>query len=110
MTRVVVLFVLAAVLSFGMSIKEVNKASKEELIQIKGVGEKKADAIIQYRKKSSFKSFEDLENVKGVGPALAKNIKNDVHKKEPKAKSSKKKSTSSKETKSKTSKKKSASK
>ena len=104
MKRAVALFVLATTLSFSMSIKEVNKASKDELIQIKGVGEKKADAIIQYRKKSSFKSFEDLENVKGVGPALAKNIKNDVHKKEPKAKSSKEKSTSKKETKNKSSK------
>ncbi len=74
-------------LTFGMSVKELNKASKEELVQIKGIGDKKADAIIKARKKSKFKSFEDVEKVKGVGPALVKNIKNDVKVKETKKKS-----------------------
>ena len=63
---------------FGMSVKELNKADKTTLMQIKGVGEAKADAIIKERKKSKFTSFEDVTRVKGVGEALAKNIKNDV--------------------------------
>jgi len=73
--------VLASTLSFGMSVGELNKASKSELMKIKGIGESKADAIIKYRSKTKFKSISDVENVKGVGSALAKNIKNDVYKK-----------------------------
>jgi len=70
--------IFGVTMAFGMTIKEVNKASKEELVQIKGIGDAKADAIIKARKESKFKHFDDLEKVKGVGPALVKNIKDDV--------------------------------
>ncbi len=76
---------------FGMSLKELNKADKSELIQIKGIGEAKADAIIKERKKGKFKSFEDVTRVKGVGEAIANNIKHDVKVKEEPKKSKKKK-------------------
>lgn len=79
----IALLVCATTTAFAMSINEVNKASKEELMKINGIGEKKADAIIEQRKNSSFKSFEDLETVKGVGPSLSKNIQDDVLKKAP---------------------------
>ncbi len=70
---------------FGMSLKELNKADKSELIQIKGIGEAKADEIIKERKKEKFKSFEDVTRVKGIGEATVNNIKHDVKvKKEPK--------------------------
>lgn len=84
--------VFGLTMAFGMSIKEVNKASKEDLMQIKGIGDAKADAIIKARKKAKFKNFEDLEKVKGVGPALVGNIKKDIKVKEEK-KSTKKKHT-----------------
>jgi len=88
---------------FGMSLNKLNSASKSDLMEINGIGEAKASAIIKERKKGKFKSFEDFQRVEGVGEATAKNVKNDVKmKKEPK-KSTKKKSTK----KSKTSKKKS---
>jgi len=78
--------IFGVTMAFGMTIKEVNKASKEELVQIKGIGDAKADAIIKARKEEKFKSFDDLEKVKGVGPALVKNIKDDVKVKEDKKK------------------------
>ncbi len=81
--------IFGVTMAFGMTIKEVNKASKEELVQIKGIGDAKADAIIKARKESKFKSFDDLEKVKGVGPALVDNIKNDVTVKETKKKEKK---------------------
>ena len=88
---------------FGMSLNKLNSASKADLMEINGIGDAKASAIIKERKKGKFKSFEDFQRVEGVGEATAKNVKNDVKmKKEPK-KSTKKKSTK----KSKTSKKKS---
>ncbi|SFZ98425.1 Putative non-specific DNA binding protein [hydrothermal vent metagenome] len=76
---------------FGMSLKELNKASKTELMEIKGIGDAKADAIIKERKKGKFKSFEDFTRVKGVGEAMAMNVKNDVKSTEKSEKKTKKK-------------------
>ena len=49
----------------------INTATVEELKTLKGVGEKKAEAIIEYRKKNgSFKTKEDLMTVRGIGKKL----------------------------------------
>ena len=49
----------------------INTATVEELKTLKGVGEKKAEAIIDYRKKNgSFKTKEDLMKVRGIGKKL----------------------------------------
>lgn len=45
-----------------------NQATKEELMTLNGVGEKKAEKIIEYREENgSFKTIEDLKNVNGFG-------------------------------------------
>ena len=54
----------------------VNQASAQELADLlSGVGIKKAEAIIEYRKQNGdFKNADDLVNVKGIGSAtLEKN-------------------------------------
>lgn len=50
----------------------INTASKEVLMsEIKGVGEKRADAIISYREQNGpFKSVDELAEVSGVGESI----------------------------------------
>jgi competence protein ComEA len=48
-----------------------NSASSAQLQQLSGVGSKKAEAIIEFRNKNGqFKTIEDIQKVKGIGPAL----------------------------------------
>jgi len=53
---------------------DINKANKETLTQIPGIGPKTADSILKYRKANgNFKSVNDLTKVKGIGDkSLAK--------------------------------------
>lgn len=47
----------------------INNASLEELAQLKRVGPKYAERIIEYRDNhGAFKQVEDLTNVPGIGP------------------------------------------
>lgn len=44
-----------------------NHASKEELMTLKGIGEKTADKIMAYRNEQPFTCLEDIMNVGGIG-------------------------------------------
>ena len=49
----------------------INTADKETLMSIKGVGEKRAEAIIAWREQyGPFKTVEQLSEVQGVGKAI----------------------------------------
>lgn len=56
----------------------INRASIKDLEGLKGIGEKKAIAIVKYRNEiGKFKSVEQLAEVKGIGAAIIeKNRKN----------------------------------
>ncbi len=47
---------------------DINNADKTELMTLKGIGTKKAESIIRYRKDHCFKSVKSLTAVKGIGP------------------------------------------
>lgn len=74
----------ALLITIGLSFNayaavDLNSASKQELESLKGVGPAKADAIIEYRKKSGgFKSVNDLDNVPGFGAKTVEGLKKEV--------------------------------
>ena len=57
----------------------INTATLEELQTIKGIGKKKAEAILQYRKEHGpFRTKEDLLEVKGIGKKALEAIESQV--------------------------------
>lgn len=47
-------------------------------MSIKGIGDKKADAILTYRKAHCFKNIEELTVVKGLGEKFVEKNKKDL--------------------------------
>jgi len=70
---------VTSLLMFSLaSALNVQKASKDELMCIKGIGEKKASAIMKYRKSHKLKSAQDLLEIKGFGKSLVQNVQKDT--------------------------------
>lgn len=56
----------------------INTADAEELMKLKGVGEKTAEKIIEYRAQTPFEKPEDIMNVKGIGEKKFEDIKDHI--------------------------------
>lgn len=57
----------------------VNKATAEELIKVRGIGPVMAKRIIEYRDKNgAFKAIDDLTQVQGIGGDKLQRIKDQV--------------------------------
>jgi len=76
-SRIIVMMVLSvfliASLCYGAdpTMININTATAEEFTQIKGIGPKLAEKIVEYRKANgAFKKAEDIVNVPGIGPKL----------------------------------------
>jgi len=73
--RYLVLVLMAVSFVFGSV--DINSANEQELSTLKGIGNKKAEAIIAYRKAHCFKKVDEIVDVKGIGKKfLEKNKKN----------------------------------
>ena len=56
-----------------------NTADLEELMTLSGIGEAKAQSILQYREKvGPFQSIEELKNVSGIGDAMFERVKEQI--------------------------------
>ena len=54
----------------------INRASKEDLVTLPGIGESRADAIIARREeKGTFTSIEEIKDVAGIGDGIFNRIK-----------------------------------
>lgn len=71
--------VILSLISFSASaeIVNLNKANSSALQHyLKGIGEKKANNIVEYRQQhKKFKSIEEIQEVKGIGEVIYSKIK-----------------------------------
>ena len=57
----------------------INTATKDELMRLNGVGEKKAETIIEYREENGlFNKKEDLMNIPGIGQKTFENLQEHI--------------------------------
>ncbi len=80
--RILVIFFIFAFAAAGIAQTpdvdkiDLNKATVQDLVRLKGIGETYAEKIIEYREKNGkFEKIEDLMNVKGIGQKKFDSIK-----------------------------------
>jgi len=54
---------------------DVNAATIDELVELPGIGQAKAEAIVAERASRPFTSVDDLERVRGIGPILVDELR-----------------------------------
>ncbi len=65
--------------SGGNGLVNINLADKTELMTITGVGEAKAEKIIDYREQNGgFKAIEDIMNIPGIKEGMFNKIKDQI--------------------------------
>lgn len=58
---------------------DLNQADLQQLMTLPGIGEVKAQAIIEYREQQgNFKAVEEIQQVRGIGSAIFSQIKNKI--------------------------------
>ena len=79
----ILLTILAAAFALNMltaqAAVDLNSATAADLQDVSGIGPKKAEAIVEYRKKNGqFKSVDDLDKVPGFGKSTVDKVKKDL--------------------------------
>ena len=80
----IVHFILGALTTLYLGVAaatvNINTASAKELETLPGIGAKKAQAIVEYREEhgGSFKSVDELKEVKGIGPKLLEKLRPEI--------------------------------
>lgn len=79
MKKIIFYALTTLVASVSAAAVNVNTASESELTALPGVGPAKAKAIVEYRKQhGSFKTLDELKNVKGIGEGIFSKLKNEA--------------------------------
>ena len=80
--RIIAMFFIIALAATGVvqaadtGKLDLNKATVQELVQLKGIGSKYAERIVEYRESNGkFDKIEDIMNVKGIGQKKFESIK-----------------------------------
>ena len=69
-TILFIFLLFGSVSGFSADTIDINSADKQALMAVRGVGERRAEAIINYRDKyGPFSSIEQLMEVEGIGQA-----------------------------------------
>ncbi len=73
---------ILAILVLGMSLLfgavDINNANTKDLSTLKGIGPKKAEAIVAYRNKHCFKNVDEIVKVKGIGAKFLEKNRKDL--------------------------------
>ena len=74
-----VLFFLLFFATAAFAKININTATAQELTALPGIGQAKAEALVQHRVANGpFKTVDELNDVKGIGNKILENIKNEV--------------------------------
>ena len=84
MKKIILLLAIFSINALAAPVN-INTADAQTISEsLKGIGQKKAEAIVQYRKENgAFKSVDDLASVSGIGPKTVEINKADIMLSEP---------------------------